>query len=133
MAFTAKAQPLGLATLDASGIVPDAQLPAGLGDFAQGAAVADQGALTASAAAALTASAPAALTATAAAGATPTDDEYDALLADVTALRTTVAAVVVDIAAIRTATNAAIVDVASTRTKVNALLASLRTANLIDT
>jgi len=45
----------------------------------------------------------AAATAAAAAGAAPTDDEYDALLADVNALRTTV----------------------------NALLASLRTAGLI--
>lgn len=111
MGSTAKGVALGLATLGADGIVPDAQLPAGLGDFAQGAAVADLGALTASA--------PAALTATAAAGAAPDDDEFDALLADVTALRTTVAAVVVDLA--------------SLRTKVNAALGSLRTANLIDT
>lgn len=108
---TSKAVALGLATLDADGIIPDAQLPAGLGDFAQGAAVADLGALTASA--------PAALTAVVAAGANPTKAEFDALLADVTALRTTVAAVVVDLAA--------------SRTKLNAALASLRTANLIDT
>lgn len=40
---------------------------------------------------ATTVAAPAAMTATAAAGATPTKAEYDALLADVTALRTTVA------------------------------------------
>lgn len=82
-----------------------------LADATQAAAVADQ--------AALTATAPAALTATAAAGAAPDDDEFDALLADVTALRTTVAALVVDAAA--------------TRTKVNALLASLRAAELLDT
>jgi hypothetical protein len=99
----------------------------------QGAAVADQGALTASAAGALTATAPAALTAVAAAGATPTDDEFDALLADVTALRTVLAAAVVDLAAIRTATNAGITDLGTARTKVNALLGSLRTAGIIDT
>jgi hypothetical protein len=57
--------------------------------MAQGAAVADLGALTAAAAA----------------GAAPDDDEFDALLADVTAIRA----------------------------KVNALLGSLRTAGLIDT
>ena len=101
--------------------------------MAQGAAVADQGALTASAAGALTAATPAALTAVAAAGATPTDDEFDALLADVTEVRTQVAAAVVDLAAIRTATNAAITDLGTARTKVNALLASLRAAGLIDT
>jgi hypothetical protein len=111
MASTAKGQPNGLATLDPSGVVPDAQLPAGLGDFAQAAAVADQ--------AALTASAPAAITSTDASGANPTDAEFDALRADVIALRTVVAALVVDIGA--------------GRTKTNALLASLRTANLLDT
>lgn len=42
---------------------------------------------------AATVAAPAALTATAAAGAAPTAAEFDALLADVTALRTTVAAI----------------------------------------
>jgi hypothetical protein len=88
----------------------DARLDAVVG-LTAGDAVADQGALTASA--------PAALTAVAAAGAAPDDDEFDALLADVTALRGTVAAVVVDLAA--------------GRTKLNALLASLRAANLIDT
>lgn len=41
MADTAKGQPLGLATLDADGVVPSAQLPEGVGDFSQGAAVAD--------------------------------------------------------------------------------------------
>lgn len=155
MGTTAKGVANGLATLGSDGIVPDAQLPASIGDFEQGAAVADQGALTASAPAALTstapaaltASAPAALTATTAAGANPTDDEYDALLADVTALRTTVAAIVVDLTALRTPLAAAIVDLpavrtplaatitdsGTARTKVNALLASLRAANLIDT
>lgn len=88
----------------------DARLDGFVG-LVQGAAVADQGALTASA--------PAALTAVAAAGAAPDDDEFDALLADVTALRDTVAAAVVDLAA--------------GRTKLNALLASLRAADLIDT
>lgn len=133
MGTTAKGVANGLATLGSDGIVPDAQLPTGLGDFAQGAAVADQGALSASAAAALTATTPAALTSTTAAGANPTDDEYDALRADVSALRTVVAAVVVDLAAIRTAANAAITDAGTARTKLNALLAALRTANLIDT
>lgn len=79
--------------------------------WTQAAAVADLGALTASA--------PAALTAVVAAGANPTKAEFDALLADVTALRTTVAAAVVDLAA--------------SRTKWNALLASLRTSNVLDT
>lgn len=111
MASTAKAQPLGLATLDADGLIPEVQLPEGIAVVDTGAAVADQ--------AALTASAPDAITSTDAAGAAPDDDEFDALRADVIALRTTVAAVVVDLAA--------------ARTKVNALLASLRAANLIDT
>lgn len=110
MAYTAKGVANGLATLGSDGIVPDAQLPAGHG-FDQAEAVADQ--------AALTASAPAALTATAAAGAAPDDDEFDALLADVTALRATVAAVVVDAAA--------------ARTTLNALLAALRAADILDT
>ena len=57
---------------------------------------------TVAAPAALTSSAPAALTAAAAAGAAPTDAEFDALLADVTALRTTLAAVQADVAALRT-------------------------------
>jgi hypothetical protein len=62
--------------------------------------VADQGALTATA--------PAALTAAAAAGAAPDKAEFDALLADVTALRTTLAAVVTDATAARTKLNAAL-------------------------
>lgn len=79
--------------------------------FAQAAAVADLGALTAAA--------PDAITSTDAAGATPTDAEFDALRADVVALRATVAATVTDAAALRT--------------KLNAALASLRTAELLDT
>lgn len=90
MALTAKGEPNGLATLDASGVVPDDQLPAGLGDFAQGAAVADAAALT---------------SANASGGESPTEAEYNALRADVVAIRTTL----------------------------NALLVSLRTANLLDT
>lgn len=60
----------------------------------QGAAVA--------APAALTATAPAALTSTVAATSPPTKTEFDALRADVVALRTTVAALVTDITALRT-------------------------------
>lgn len=74
--------------------------PTQIGVAKQATFVADQGALTATA--------PAALTAAAAAGATPTDDEFDALLADVTALRTTLAAAVVDLGAARTKLNAAL-------------------------
>ena len=55
---------------------------------------------------ALTSTAPAALTAVAAAGAAPTDAEFDALLADVTALRTTLAATQADVATVRTKVNA---------------------------
>lgn len=109
MGSTAKGVAGGLATLDTGGKLPSAQLPTGMG--AQAAAVADQGALTASAAATLTASA--------AAGANPTKAEFDALLADVTEVRTKL--------------NAAIVDLGTARTKVNALLAALRTAELLDT
>lgn len=102
--------------------------------WTQAAAVADQGALTASAAGALTASAPAALTsAQLTGGESPTEAEHNALQADVAALRTTLAAAVVDLAAIRTATNAAVADLGTSRTKVNALLASLRTSQLLDT
>lgn len=72
-------------------------------------ALADQGALTATA--------PDAITAANAVGAAPTDDEHDALVTDVTALRTTLAAVVVDLGA--------------TRTKLNAALAKLRLAGII--
>jgi len=65
MALTAKGQPYGLAILDADGELTAAQLPTGV-------AVADA----------------AALTATTAAGATPTDDEFNALVADVTEVHT---------------------------------------------
>ena len=112
MSLTTKGQPNGLATLDATGKLPSAQLPADLAGFDQAAAVADQAALTASAPAALTS---AALTG----GESPTEAEYNLLQADVVALRATVAALVVDLTA--------------SRTKVNALLTSLRTANLLDT
>lgn len=108
MASTAKGQPLGLATLGSDGLVPDAQLPVGV-SLAQVAAVADAGALTATAPAALTS---AQLTG----GESPTEAEHNALQADVAALRTTVAAVVVDLAALRT--------------KLNAELAALRTSGL---
>lgn len=112
MGLTAKGVANGLATLDSSGVIPDAQLPAGLGDFAQAAAVADQ--------AALTAAAPAALTSAAASGGeAPTEAEYNALRADVVELRTQLLA--------------AVADAVTARTKLNALLASLRTANLLDT
>jgi hypothetical protein len=107
MGLTSKAKPSGLATLDASGLLPSGQLPSGFG--AQAAAVADQ--------AALTATAPAALTGAAAATNPPTKVEYDKTVADVVALRTTLAAVVVDLGV--------------ERTKLNALLASLRTATLL--
>lgn len=125
-----------------------------LAGMTQAAAVADQGALTASAPAALTASAPAALTASAPSaltsaqitgGEAPTEAEYNQLQADVAALRTTLAAVVVDlaalrtplaatvtdVAAVRTPVAANVVDVAATRTKLNAALGSLRTAGII--
>lgn len=96
----------GLATLTAAG-----KLAQGLGAASQGALVADQ--------AALTASAVGALTATAAAGAAPTKAEFDALLADVTSIRTKL--------------NQAIVDEGAGRTTQNATLASLRTAGVIGT
>src|SRR5262245_15149503 len=132
MATTKKGVAGGLATLDTSAKLPSAQLPTGMG--AQAAAVTDQGALTASAAAALTSSTPAALTSAAATGGdSPTEAEYNALRTDVSNLRTTVAAIVVDITAIRTAANAAITDLGTARTKLNDLLASLRTAELLDT
>lgn len=103
-----------------------------LAGMTQGAAVTDQGALTASAPAALTASAPSALTAVAATGGdSPTEAEYNALLVDVTALRTTLAAVVVDLAALRTPVAANVVDITAGRTKLNAALGSLRTAGII--
>ena len=132
MALTAKGEPGGLATLDADGLLPAAQLPEGMG--AQAEAVADQAALTAAAAAALTATAPAALTQAAITGGeAPTETEFNTLRADLVALRSTVAAIVVDITAIRTAANAAITDAGTARTKLNALLAALRTAELLDT
>lgn len=112
MALTTKAQAGGLATLGADGIVPDAQLPAGVRDFAQGAAVTDQAALTAAAPAALT-------SADASGGEAPTEAEYNALRADVVALHTQL--------------TAAVADAVVARAKVNALLASLRTAALIAT
>jgi hypothetical protein len=122
----------------------------------QGAAVADQGALTASAPAALTASAPSALTASAPSaltsaqltgGESPTEGEHNqvqadlaalrttvaALVTDITALRATVAAAVVDLPALRTPLAAAVTDLGTARTKTNALLGSLRTAGIIDT
>lgn len=61
---------------------------------ARGVAVADIGAVTSTA--------PAALTGAAAAGGTPTKTEYDKTVADVVAMRTTIAALVVDVAALRT-------------------------------
>ena len=91
MASTAKGQPSGLATLDADGVVPDAQLPVGV-SLAQVAAVADAGALTATAPAALTS---AQLTG----GESPTEAEHNALQADVAALRTKLNA---ELAALRT-------------------------------
>jgi hypothetical protein len=110
---TSKGVADGLATLNASGKVPTAQLPDGLDDIAaQAAAVADLGALTSSAPAALT-------SAQITGGEAPTEAEYNQLQADAAAIRTTVAAVVTDLATIRT--------------KVNALLGSLRTAGVIDT
>ncbi len=75
MGQTAKGVANGLATLGADGIIPDAQLPAGLGDFAQAAAVADLGALTS-----------AQLTG----GESPTEAEFNALQTDVAAIRTKV-------------------------------------------
>jgi hypothetical protein len=57
-------------------------------------------AATVAAVAAQTATAPAALTGAAAAGGTPTKTEYDKTVADVVALRTTVAALVVDMTAV---------------------------------
>lgn len=69
MGITAKGQPGGLATLDDDGRIPGTQTT-------QGVAVPDAPALTSEAAA----------------GDTPTDDEYDALRADVAALRGTVLA-----------------------------------------
>lgn len=69
MGITAKGQPGGLATLDANGHVPASQL-----QLPQAGAVEDVPELTA---------APAA-------GDTPTAEEYDALLNDVTAMRATV-------------------------------------------
>lgn len=84
MASTAKAQPLGLATLGADGVVPDAQLPAGVGDFAQGAAVADAAALTS-----------AAITG----GESPTEAEHNALRVDVVAIRTTLNALLASLRA----------------------------------
>lgn len=50
----------------------------------------------------LTAAAPAAQTSAAAVGSTPTKAEFDKTVADITALRTTVAAAVVDVTAVRT-------------------------------
>jgi len=107
MALTSKGKPGGLATLDTGGRLPSGQLPTGMG--AQAAAVADQ--------AALTATAPAALTSAAAVGSTPTKAEFDKTVADLAALRTTLAA--------------AVIDLGVERTEVNALLASLRTAALL--
>jgi outer membrane murein-binding lipoprotein Lpp len=134
MASTAKGQPLGLATLDADGIIPDAQLPVGVGDFVQAAAVADLGALTSAAPSALTATAPAALTSAAITGGeSPTEAEHNQVQADVAALRTTVAALVVDITALRATVAAAVVDLGASRTKLNAEIAALRTAQLQDT
>lgn len=69
MGITAKGQPGGLATLDDNGRIPGTQTT-------QGAAVPDAPALTSSDAA----------------GETPTGEEYDALRADVAALRATVLA-----------------------------------------
>ncbi len=85
-------------------------------------------ALTGAAPAAQTSTAPAALTAAAAAGANPTDAEFDALLADVTALRTTLAAGVADVTALRTSLAAAVVDIAAIRTKQAAILTALKGA-----
>lgn len=75
------------------------------GFVAGGDAVTTQGTDVANLAAA-TATAPVALTSVVAAGANPTKAEYDALRADVVALRTTLAAVVVDLGAHATTINA---------------------------
>lgn len=74
MGSTAKGQPNGLATLDADGHVPAAQL-GDAGGLSQGAAVADAGALTSAAATG---------------GDAPTEAEYNALRTDVSNLRTKV-------------------------------------------
>lgn len=134
MALTSKGQALGLATLTSGGKLTSGQVPTALAGLSAGATVADQSALTTAAPAALTATAPAALTsANATGGDAPTEAEYNALRADVVALRTTLAAAVVDLAALRTPLAAAVVDLGAERTTVLALLASLRAAGLIAT
>lgn len=82
-------------------------------------------ALTSSAPAALTSTAPSALTAVATVGAAPTDDEHDALLADVTALHATVTAMRADDVALRTTLAATQADVAALRGKVASLVTDL--------
>ncbi len=84
------------------------------------------GALTSAAPAALTSSAPAALTsAQISGGEDPTEAEFNALQADVAALRTTLAAVRTDVNTARTERAAIQTDLATVRTKVNAILTGL--------
>jgi hypothetical protein len=78
MALTAKGEPNGLATLDDDGKVPVAQLPGDLGDFEQGVAVANVAAMTSAA--------------PIAGGESPTEAEFNALRADVVAIRATLLA-----------------------------------------
>lgn len=74
MALTSKGQANGLATLGTGGKVPAGQLPAGVATVvAQGAAVADLGALT---------------SAQITGGESPTEAEFNALQTDVATLRT---------------------------------------------
>lgn len=89
--------------------------------------VADVAALTSAAPNAITSAAPAALTAAAAVGANPTKAEFDLLLADVTALRTTLAASVVDVTALRATVAALRVDLVAVRTTLAATKAALET------
>lgn len=89
--------------------------------FEQGAVVAAAPAITAANPAALTAVAPAAMTAVAAVGAAPDDDEYDALLADVTAVRAEVVKLVTDLTASRAEIVKLVTDITALRTKVEAL------------
>lgn len=82
MGSTAKGQPNGLATLDADGHVPTAQL-GDAGGFSQGDAVTDVGALTS----------------VVAAGSNPTKAEYDALRVDVASNRTKINALLASLRA----------------------------------
>ena len=86
MGTTAKGVANGLATLGSDGVIPDAQLPTGVGDFAQGAAVSDVAALTSSAASG---------------GDSPTEAEHNALRSTVDSIRTQLVALAADAAALR--------------------------------